>query len=98
MTIAQEALDKAKNDPAFRAKLNADPEKVLQAMADRPLETDTFIYRTIVIGLTFMMLSAGVGAFIMAFYGKTIPDVITALGSTALGALAGLLAPSPKRA
>ena len=29
---------------------------------------------------------------------KTIPDVLTALGAAAIGALAGLLAPSPAKA
>jgi hypothetical protein len=40
-------------------------------------------------------LSAGGGAVLLAMNGREIPDVLLAIGSGAVGALAGLLAPSP---
>lgn len=61
-----------------------------------PLEWDTWIYRIVVGSLALVVLSVVVGAMILTAYRLgPIPDVITALGSTALGAIAGLLAPSP---
>jgi hypothetical protein len=45
--------------------------------------------------LGLVVLLAILGAILLAVNGKTIPEVLTALGSAAGGALAGLLAPSP---
>ena len=47
------------------------------------------------LGLTVLL--AMFGALGLALYGKITPDVVTALGSAAVGALAGLLSPSPAR-
>lgn len=67
-----------------------------------PLATDKWIYRVVVIslGLVVVIISVGV-IFLMASpppenEDSTLPTLLTALGSGAIGALAGLLAPSPQ--
>lgn len=61
-----------------------------------PLQTDKWIYRLVVCFLGLTVIGTVIGGFIIA--GKsaqTIPEGLVALGSAAVGALAGLLAPSP---
>ncbi len=84
------------NDPALAARMRVDPAGTLREMA-RPLQTDVWIYRAVVGALGSGVMFAMVGALILAFYGKPTPEVVTALGSACVGALAGLLAPSPGR-
>lgn len=58
---------------------------------------DVPVYMAGVIFLgTVACLSIG-GAIALAILGKGIPDILVALGSASVGALAGLLAPSPKQ-
>ena len=44
-----------------------------------------------------MVIAAMIGAVYLSVEAKTIPDVLTALGAAAIGALAGLLTPLPGR-
>jgi uncharacterized membrane protein YjjP (DUF1212 family) len=61
------------------------------------LQTDKWIYRIVVLALGFGVLSAMIGLIILSWKGvATVPDGIVAIGSAAVGALAGLLAPAPK--
>ena len=64
--------------------------------ATSPLQWDPWIYRMVVgfLGCTVLSTVLG-GLLISAFSGGAISEVIIALGSAAVGALAGLLAPSP---
>lgn len=60
-----------------------------------PLEWDYWIYRIVVATLGLAVLGALGGAIFLAATGKAIPEVLVALGSAAVGALAGLIAPPP---
>jgi hypothetical protein len=64
------------------------------------LETDLWIYRAVVVILGTAVLATIFGGLVLAFYGNAtnykLPAEIVAIGSAAVGALAGLLAPSPK--
>lgn len=65
-----------------------------------PLQNDVFIYRAVVIVLGIVLLATVAGGIWLAFIGHgdqtvKLPDAIVAIGSAAVGALAGLLAPSP---
>lgn len=61
-----------------------------------PLQWDPWIYRLVVAFLGLTVLSTVVGGLLIsAFSGSTVSEGIIALGSAAVGALAGLLAPSP---
>lgn len=56
---------------------------------------DVWIYRIVVFTLGLAVLVALIGAIVLAAIGKPNPEVLVALGSASVGALAGLLAPPP---
>ena len=62
-----------------------------------PLQTDRWIYRIVVSALALSLVSSITGAVYLKAQGEEIPDILTALGSGALGGLAGLLAPTPSK-
>ncbi len=62
-----------------------------------PLKKDDWIYRTVVVVLGLTVVATVVGSIVLAVAGQPTPEVLVALGSTAVGGLAGLLAPSPLR-
>jgi len=69
--------------------------------AKNPLSFDVWIYRAVVVILGAAVLCTVVGGIALTFAGHgdpkmSIPEAIVAIGSAAVGALAGLLAPSPK--
>ena len=83
-------------------ELKADPTTTLQRVASQvvrdippALETDPWIYRIVVLVLGLAVLLALIGAILLSAWNLAIPETLTALGSAAVGALAGLLAPSP---
>lgn len=55
---------------------------------NKRMEKDIWLYR-------IMVVASVVGAIALALMGQSTPEVIVALGSAAIGGLAGLLAPSP---
>lgn len=62
-----------------------------------PLQTDRWIYRIVVSALTFTIVSCIGSAVWLQSQDKEIPEIITGLGTGALGGLAGLLAPTPSK-
>lgn len=95
------------NSDKLRQLVAQDPsvQKVISDGLVKYLPTPAFvsnatIYVIVVASLGLVVVSAMVGAIVLA-YGATgpnpvqIPETVTALGSAAIGALAGLLAPSP---
>lgn len=92
---------KVLRDPDYKFKFAADPEGELSKAAvesDQPAyKGDKTVYRIVVVALALVMLTAAVGAIIITWNAKTMPESLVALGSAAVGALAGLLAPSPVR-
>lgn len=96
----QEMMLKVSESVDLQNELKNDPvkglEKVANLVALRPLDTDVWIYRIVVIVLGITILGTVFGGFWLASTSTTeIPQAMVALGSGALGALAGLLAPSP---
>jgi uncharacterized membrane protein len=75
-----------------------DPVKAIQQF--QPTLPDNWVYRMVVGSLGLSILLVIVGIIILAFSGKPIEPIVitlfTAIASGAVGALAGLLAPSPK--
>jgi VIT1/CCC1 family predicted Fe2+/Mn2+ transporter len=71
-----------------------DPAGAIAGLA-APLQKDAWIYRIVVCVLALAILGAVGGAIVRAMNGRAIPEVLLAVGSGAVGALAGLLAPSP---
>jgi hypothetical protein len=85
--------------------LKSNPEKTLKALAEQVTKElpppaylfDVWIYRIVVISLGIVVIAAVVGTLLLMTSNSSIsvPDIVTALGAAAIGALAGLLAPSP---
>lgn len=57
---------------------------------------DVWLYRMVVATLGMIILACVIGAIVLAMQGLSTPEFLVALGSGAVGGLAGLLAPSPK--
>ncbi|NQZ32604.1 MAG: hypothetical protein HRU06_15150 [Oceanospirillaceae bacterium] len=80
-------------------------DQVVNELPPRALEQDIWIYRIVVASLSLAVLLVVIGVLIITIFpavneaGKivpvAIPDILTALGAAAIGALAGLLAPAP---
>lgn len=100
-TPIRRLAEKVINDPEYAARFKADPGGELSKAAvasDEPAyKGDKAVYRIVVIALALVMLTAAVGAIVISWNGKSMPESLVALGSAAVGALAGLLAPSPVR-
>ena len=70
--------------------------------ANKPLDSDRWIYRLVVsfLGVSVVATIAG-GIYLTVIGGSSpnfqLPQGIVAIGSAAVGALAGLLAPSPNK-
>jgi hypothetical protein len=89
-------------DPVLRARLGQDPAGVLAELAAAavpPAARDRFVYRFVVVVLGALVLGvaalAGGVALVPGEPPRRVPEVLVSLGSAAIGALAGLLAPSP---
>jgi hypothetical protein len=89
-------------DPGRLEELKANPLPVLEKARDEALIKtepayigDKLIYRIVVSALGLAVLIAAVGGIVIVMADKVPPDMLVALGSAAVGALAGLLAPSP---
>lgn len=98
-------------NPALLKELVANPEETLRkaaAVATKnlpppPLVRSVGLYYVVVLSLGFVACAAAVGAIYLSSRAGVppgtdvkIPELLTALGSAAIGALAGLLAPPPK--
>jgi uncharacterized membrane protein len=83
-------------DPELQAQVRNDPAGALSQLA-APYESDVWIYRIIVLALALTMLLVVLASFVLVLFVKSIPDVLVAIGTAALGAVAGLLAPSTTR-
>jgi hypothetical protein len=69
-------------------------EKLVREMPEA-LRTDVWVYRMVVFFLGSAVLSTILGGLYIATTAADLPEGLIALGSAAVGALAGLLAPAP---
>jgi len=81
-------------DPALAARIKANPAEAIAGLAT-PLQSDVWIYRIVVGALALAILGSVAGAVALALQDRAVPEVLLAIGSASVGALAGLLAPSP---
>lgn len=102
MRSAEFLVKSAVETPGVLSALKADPEETLKQLekqaiqtVPRALEQDKWIYRVIVGSLGAVLILVVIGAIAISFSSKELPDVLTALASASIGALAGILAPSP---
>lgn len=85
-------------DPIKVDQLKTDPMKVLNesaAQADAAYISDKNFYYIAIGVLGLVLLIVVVSVVIFTFFNLTTPQVLVALGSAAIGAIAGLFAPSP---
>lgn len=95
---ASDLVTKIAQDPAFEAAVKKNPaEAIAKVAAPLPLQNDNWIYRIIVGSLGAVIFITVGGGLFLAFYDKSLPDGLIALASAGVGAIAGLLAPSPTR-
>jgi hypothetical protein len=113
MRIARSAdylVDTILHHTSILNDLKTDPEKTLRELAadaTKHLPAPAFvqnsgIYYVVVIALGLVSVAAIVGAIYLSASAQAgtavqIPETVTALGSASIGALAGLIAPSPMR-
>jgi hypothetical protein len=97
-----ESLRAVQDAISFVSTTGGIPDDVKKNLVDilrpalSPLASDPWIYRMVVGFLGFTVLATVIGGLLIkAYSGGEITQGIIALGSAAVGALAGLLAPSP---
>lgn len=91
-TIRELATRVAANPDLERA-MRDNPVQALTGLAATPLDQDVWIYRLVVGALGLVLLICAVGGIILANTTAGPPDLLLSLGSAAVGALAGLIAP-----
>ena len=91
---ASELADRVAQDPELQEQIRANPVTAIANLAT-PLQSDVWIYRMVVAALSLVVLIAITGSIYLANSTNGVPPAVLALGSAAIGALAGLLAPSP---
>ena len=103
---AEELLRRVMTQPELIEKIKTDPAKEIQGLVSQvtkeipampPLEYDVWIYRMVVTALGVVIVLSVAGAIYLTAIKVEIPDILTAIGSAAVGALAGLLSPSPSQ-
>lgn len=97
----EEFQNRVTNDVQLQTELKNDPVGTLQKFNYTP-QTDPWLFRGVVysLGLVVLLIVTGI-MILMIIHGgldeSKVPTLLTALGSAAIGALAGLLAPSPQK-
>lgn len=93
LTTARDVAREAERNPEFLAALRADPLRALNEVRS-PLP-DNWVYRLVVISLGLAVFgSLGFAAYLLV-NGLEVHPIFIATASGAIGALTGLLAPSP---
>jgi uncharacterized membrane protein len=86
------------SNPTLQKEFKEDPVKAIQQF--QPTLPDNWVYRMVVGSLGLSILLVIVGIVILSLTTKeiepTVTTLFTAIASGAVGALAGLLAPSPR--
>nr|WP_314493462.1 hypothetical protein [uncultured Chryseobacterium sp.] len=90
------------NDPKLQQEFMENPVKAAENLVTtNPKETDPWIYRIIVLSLGLAILCIIIGLVVITMnninFNQQLITIFTAISSGAIGALAGLLAPSPKK-
>ena len=92
-----------KNNNELQEKFKTNPLEALRNLETRnPKDTDYWIYRIIVMMLGLAIIIIIIGLVALAITGKGANDsqlvtIFATISSGAIGALAGLLSPSPRK-
>lgn len=93
---AQEAAKLVGANPALETQMREDPVNTLKSLGAIPLQTDVWIYRSVVAMLGIVIILATVGAVLLSFYEKTMPEGVFVMAGTCAGAMAGLISQRTK--
>jgi cytochrome c biogenesis protein CcdA len=101
ITTLNDLKNELVSNPELQSKFKQDPVNAIQQIQQNPLSTDKWIYRIIVLSLGITIIFVIIGVIVLIAMDKIsgdqqVPTILTAIGSAAIGALAGLLAPPPK--
>jgi hypothetical protein len=91
----QEFSAQVASDPGLQQQLQQDPVATVATAARSAAVPDTWVYRVVVSALGLVAVGGLALVAALVINGDTPPDLFTAAVSAAIGALAGLLAPSP---
>ena len=106
MEYKAESVQDVKNilatNSKFQEDFKQDPAGTVQQIQDTSVLPNTGVYKLVVGALGLVVLVIAISIAWRVASGKDIkdenvPTILTALGSAAVGALAGLLAPSPTK-
>lgn len=93
----RELAEEVARDEQLADRIQRDPAGELRRLSNEPAyKSDVWVYRGVVAALGIAIVLAAAGAILLAVVGSEVPELLIALGSAAVGALAGLLAPSPQ--
>jgi hypothetical protein len=97
-------MNMVEDDPERLKALQDNTLTELKKLTDEAKKTapgpfnDRWIYRIVVIVLSAIVIIVAIGGVVMASnHTGPVPEAVVALGSAAIGALVGILAPSPGR-
>lgn len=100
-TYVQDLATAVERNPDLKSQMAADPAAALRSLQEPipNIPPDTRLYTILIVILGLAVLIALIGPLVLAGLGKhdAIPQAVVAIGSTAVGALAGILAPSPSQ-
>jgi hypothetical protein len=99
ITTLESLASNITKDPELADAIKQDPAGTIATIAAEAsaLSTDRWTYRIVVLALGISVIVGLLGLIALSWKGvQTVPDGLVAIGSAAVGALAGLLAPSPK--
>ncbi|WP_100076506.1 hypothetical protein [Chryseobacterium camelliae] len=90
------------NNPKLQEEFKEDPVRAAERMVTtNPKDTDSWIYRIIVLALGLSVISIIAGLIVISVnkipLEEQLVTIFTAIASGSIGALAGLLAPSPRK-
>jgi len=90
------------NNPKLQEEFKEDPVRAAESMVTtNPKDTDSWIYRIIVLALGLSVISIIAGLIVISVnkipLEEQLVTIFTAIASGSIGALAGLLAPSPRK-
>jgi hypothetical protein len=98
--IINEFLDTIRADTNISEDIRKKADDLRMLTTPKAFESDLWIYRAVVAVLGITVLATVLGGLYIASQGSAqsyrLPAEIVAIGSAAVGALAALLAPSPR--
>lgn len=91
--ISGSVLKAKSKDANWIEKLQSNPDEAINEVRN-PLQWDAAVYRITVTALGIAIILSLFGGIWLSHHDKAIPEILIAIGSAAVGALAGLLAPT----